>query len=70
MRRPWWDIVEQVEVVTAAVPPGFHLDLDFNTTLQNVAVATAVVKKLEGYESVAFIESPIDQSDAAGNARR
>ena len=41
--RPWWDVVEQVAAVAAAVPDGFTLDLDFNTTLQSVAVAAAVV---------------------------
>ena len=66
--RPWWDVVEQVRAVSEAVPPGFHLDLDFNETLQNAAVATLVIQKLEQFENVAFIESPIPQTDAAGNA--
>jgi L-alanine-DL-glutamate epimerase-like enolase superfamily enzyme len=35
--RPWWDIVEQLEAVSAAVPRGFTLDLDFNMTLQVTA---------------------------------
>jgi L-alanine-DL-glutamate epimerase-like enolase superfamily enzyme len=66
--RPWWDVVEQVRAVSDAVPAGFHLDLDFNETLQNVAVATSVIRQLEPFENVAFIESPIKQADAAGNA--
>lgn len=66
--RPWWDVVEQVRAVSEVVPAGFHLDLDFNETLQNVAVATLVIQQLEQFESVAFIESPIPQTDAAGNA--
>eukprot|EP01048_Picozoa_sp_COSAG05_P016195 COSAG05_NODE_2054_length_3633_cov_4.249010_1_plen_288_part_00 len=66
--RPWWDVVAQVAAVSKSVPGSFKLDLDFNETLQNVASATAVISKLERFDNVAFIESPIPQSDVQGNA--
>ena len=65
--RPWWDIVEQVEAVTAVVPPDFKMDLDFNATLCNSASALPVLKALEQYPNVAMIESPIPQDDIQGN---
>jgi hypothetical protein len=56
--------------VSAVVPKGFKMDLDFNETLCDAANAIPVLKLLEGYACVAMIESPIPQSDTAGNAGR
>jgi hypothetical protein len=61
------DIVEQVEAVSAVVPPDFKMDLDFNATLCNSASAIPVLKKLEEYPNIAMIESPIPQEDIQGN---
>ena len=55
--RPWWDVVEQLKTVSEVVPPDFRLDLDFNTSLQNVANASAVIKRLEDFENVAFVNA-------------
>ena len=55
--RPWWDVVEQLKTVSEVVPPDFRLDLDFNTSLQNVANASAVIKRLEAFENVAFVNA-------------
>ena len=68
--RPWFDIVEQVEAIAAAVPPHFKLDLDANATWQNSANAIPIMSKLKaskGWANVAVFESPIPQTDIAGN---
>ena len=65
--RPWWDIIAQVEAIDQVVPPYFKLDLDPNGTLQNAAAAIPLLKKLERYDRVAMIETPIPQADILGN---
>jgi L-alanine-DL-glutamate epimerase-like enolase superfamily enzyme len=67
--RPWWDVIEQVEAVTAVVSEDFKMDLDFNMTLCDAANALPVLKKLEAFPNIAMIESPIPQEDIKGNAR-
>jgi len=65
--RPWWDVVAQVEAVTRAVPPHFKLDLDANGTWQNAAAAIPIIAKLEEFDNVAMLETPIPQGDVLGN---
>jgi L-alanine-DL-glutamate epimerase-like enolase superfamily enzyme len=68
--RPWFDIVEQVEAIADVVPPHFKLDLDPNATWQNAANAVPLISKLKacrGWGNVAVFESPIPQTDIAGN---
>jgi L-alanine-DL-glutamate epimerase-like enolase superfamily enzyme len=67
--RPWWDIVEQVEAVVAAVGPDVLIDLDFNELLLNADNALDVCRRLEAIPSVAIFESPIPQGDIKGNQR-
>ena len=65
--RPWFDLHAAIQAVRDVVPPGFHLDLDYNGTLANSANAVPHLKELERYPEVAMIESPIPQNDVAGN---
>ena len=65
--RPWFDIHAAIQAVQKVVPPGFHLDLDYNGSLVNAANAVPHLKGLERYEEVAMIETPIPQVDVAGN---
>jgi L-alanine-DL-glutamate epimerase-like enolase superfamily enzyme len=65
--RPWFDLHAAIRAVKQVVPEGFHLDLDYNATLGNAANAVQHLKQLEQYEEVAIVESPIPQSDVAGN---
>lgn len=65
--RPWYDLAAAVEAVEKVVPPGFHLDLDYNGTLANSANAIPHLKSMERFESIAMIETPIPQNDVAGN---
>ncbi|MBT5831276.1 MAG: enolase [Candidatus Latescibacteria bacterium] len=67
--RPWFDPDEQLAAVSAVVPPYFKLDMDFNGLLLGVDQAAPLIRKLESkYSNLAIIESPIPQSDVAGNA--
>ena len=64
--RPWWDVVEQVEAISAVTPPHFRLDLDWNQMLVNAGNAAPVLQELDQYERVCIYESPIFQSDVEG----
>lgn len=65
--RPWFDLHASIQAIQKVVPPGFHLDLDYNGTLGNSANAVPHLKELEAYGEVAMIETPIPQNDVAGN---
>ncbi|MEM7034957.1 MAG: uracil-DNA glycosylase family protein [Chloroflexota bacterium] len=65
--RPWWDIYEQVEAISAVTPEHFRLDLDWNQMLINAGNAAPVLTALDKYERVAIYESPIFQRDIEGH---
>jgi L-alanine-DL-glutamate epimerase-like enolase superfamily enzyme len=65
--RPWWDVYAQVEAVSKATPPYFHLDLDWNSLLLNAGNAAPVLTELDKYERVAIYESPIMHRDVEGH---
>ena len=65
--RPWFDLDEQLRVVTAEVPDHFEIDLDFNTMCNDSAHAVRVLRAMEQYHHVKIYESPIPQGDVAGN---
>jgi L-alanine-DL-glutamate epimerase-like enolase superfamily enzyme len=65
--RPWFDLDEQLRLVTAHVPRHFEIDLDFNTMLNDTAHAVRVLRDAEKYPHVKIFESPIPQGDVAGN---
>ncbi len=67
--RPWYDLGAAVTTVKKSVPPGFHLDLDYNATLANAANAVPHLKAMEAAGIVAMVESPIPQQDVAGNRK-
>ena len=64
--RPWWDVYEQVEQISAVTPPHFRLDLDWNQMLINLGNAAPVLAELDRYPRVAIYESPIMQRDVEG----
>ena len=67
--RPWFDIDKQLEAVCNAVSPHFKFDVDFNGLLLGVDQAAPLIQKLESkYPNLAIVESPIPQSNVAGNA--
>ncbi|MEC9380847.1 MAG: enolase C-terminal domain-like protein, partial [Candidatus Latescibacterota bacterium] len=65
--RSWQDVRGAVEAILKVVPEYFHLDFDYNGTLDNAANAVAHLKAMEAYPQVAMIESPIPQGDVAGS---
>lgn len=65
--RPWFDLDEQVGLLSRELPAWFEIDLDFNGMLVNTAHATRVLTEIERYPQVAIYESPIPQGDVAGN---
>ncbi len=65
--RPWFDIVEQVQAVSAATPGHVTLDLDFNGLLVDVGHAKPMLATLATYPKVAIFETPIPQHDVGGN---
>lgn len=67
--RPWFDIIEQVQAISAVVPADFKLDVDFNSFLLNADKALPVLKELEKFERVSLFETPIPQSDVEGNKK-
>ena len=64
--RPWFDVYEQVEAISAVTPPHYRLDLDWNGMLMNVGTATPVLQRLDQYERVSIYEGPINQADVEG----
>jgi len=64
--RPWIDLFEQVDAISAATPAHYRIDMDWNDTLQGVGNATRILSELDGYERVALYEGPIPQRDVEG----
>jgi L-alanine-DL-glutamate epimerase-like enolase superfamily enzyme len=67
--RPWFDLWEQMEQATKVVPPEFKIDMDFNDTLLDSDRGIEILKQFEHYPQVDIWETPIPQSDVAGNKR-
>ena len=65
--RPWIDVWRQVELSAKAIPETFKLAIDFNDTLLDAERGIPILKDLEQYPQVAIWETPIFQSDIAGN---
>ncbi len=65
--RPWFDLDEQLRLVTPHVPQHFEIDLDFNTMLNDSAHGARVLRAMEKYPHVKIYESPIPQGDVPGN---
>ena len=67
--RPWFDLETQLAAVCRAVSPHFKLDLDFNGLLLGVDQAAPLICRLEErFRNLTVVESPIPQTDVAGNA--
>jgi L-alanine-DL-glutamate epimerase-like enolase superfamily enzyme len=65
--RPWFDVWEQVEAVSRAVPAEFKLAIDFNDTLLDADRGIPILKDLAKAPQVGIYETPIRQGDIAGN---
>lgn len=65
--RPWFDLERQCSVLTRTLPPHFKIDFDFNSLLLDRSRAARYLTQIERYPHVAIWETPIPQSDVAGN---
>ncbi len=66
--RPWFDVWEMCAQTAKAVPPEFHIALDFNDTLLDAERGIPILKELAAkYPQIAIWETPIFQSDVPGN---
>jgi hypothetical protein len=64
--RPWFDLDETIERISAATGPGFHIDADFNDMLLTANQAAPILKRVERFEKLALVEGPIPQRDVEG----
>ena len=65
--RPWFDVWAQIEAAAKVVPESFHLAIDFNDTLLDAERGIPILKELETHSQIDIWETPIPQSDIAGN---
>ncbi len=63
--RPWHDIIEQVQAISAVVPSDYKLRIDPNDSFETPARTIEVAKHVRDYNTEAF-ETPIPQSDING----
>ncbi|MEV4894681.1 enolase C-terminal domain-like protein [Nonomuraea sp. NPDC055795] len=64
--RPWFDVHEQVAAISAVTPATYVLDLDWNGMLRTPGEAVEVLRELDRSPRVGVYESPVLQSDVAG----
>ncbi|WP_157251574.1 mandelate racemase/muconate lactonizing enzyme family protein [Nonomuraea typhae] len=64
--RPWFDVREQVAAISAVTPETYVLDLDWNGMLRTPGEAVEVLRELDRSPRVGVYESPVLQSDVAG----
>jgi len=65
--RPWWDLMDQCEKLMPTLPAYMKVNFDFNATLMDSSHAGRYCTEIEKYPQVAIFETPIPQSDVAGN---
>lgn len=66
--RPWFDVYETIERMSAATPDYFNIDADWNDFLLNVSSAVPVLRKLEeDFPKIKIYEGPIRADDVEGN---
>ena len=66
--RPWFDLMAQMDAISAVTPDHATFDLDFNGFLLDAGFAQHVLAELEAYPKIHMFETPIPQRDVAGNA--
>ncbi len=66
--RPWFDLMAQMDAISAVTPDHATFDLDFNGFLLDAGLAQHVLAELEALPKIHMFETPIPQRDVAGNA--
>ena len=66
--RPWFDVYETIERISAVTPDYFCIDADWNDFLLNVSNAVPVLRELEtAFPKIKIWEGPIRADDVTGN---
>lgn len=66
--RPWFDVYETIQRMSAVTPDYFSIDADWNDFLINVSNAVPVLRKLEeDFPKIKIFEGPIRADDVPGN---
>ena len=65
--RPWFDLMDQCDKLMPTLPGYMKVNFDFNATLMDSSHAGRYCTEIEKYPQVAIYETPIPQSDVAGN---
>jgi L-alanine-DL-glutamate epimerase-like enolase superfamily enzyme len=63
--RPWFEVQEQVEAITAVVPDDYQLRVDANDSFETAARTIEVARQLKDFNIESF-ETPIPQSHIDG----
>ena len=63
--RPWFEVLEQVEAITAVVPDDYQLRVDANDSFETPERTLEVIRQLQDHNIESF-ETPIPQADIAG----
>lgn len=67
--RPWFDLKNQLDILSKGLPPWFEVDMDFNGLLVNSTHAARVLPVVDGCPNVAIFETPLPQHDIPGQKR-
>jgi L-alanine-DL-glutamate epimerase-like enolase superfamily enzyme len=68
--RPWWDVRDTVQRISAATPDWFAIDADWNDFLIDASTALPVLRELEqAFPKIKIFEGPIKAADLDGNRR-
>jgi len=66
--RPWFDVRETLQRISAATPDHFRIDADWNAFLNNASNAVPLLRELErDFPKIKIFEDPIMRHDASGN---
>lgn len=63
--RPWFEVLEQVQAISDAVPEDYQLRVDANDSFETPERTLEVIRQLQDYNIESF-ETPIRQADVAG----
>lgn len=63
--RPFEDVIEQAEAITAVVPKDYRIWVDSNWTFGSVARAAHFIEKLSNFQQYFALESPMHRANIA-----
>ena len=68
-RRPHYNILDQLEVMSEVIPEGYRITIDSNATLRIPDRVIALARELERFPNVHALEEPIPQDNIDGYRR-